>query len=84
MAYYNNMNYPANTRISSRQRALDRLVGNPDTPRRPLTGYEYSYEVASDGALFSIRLQRFLKPVFNTDKNAAELEFEYENETISY
>lgn len=61
---------------ANKQRALDKLAGNVDTPRRPLTGYEYSYEVASDGALYSIRLQRFLKPVYNTERNAAELEFE--------
>lgn len=61
---------------TNKQRALDKLAGNLDTPRRPLTGYEYSYEVASDGALYSIRLQRFLKPVYNAERNAAELEFE--------
>lgn len=65
-----------------KQRALDKLAGHPDTPRRPLTGYEYSYEVASDGALYSIRLQRFLKPVYNLEKNAAELEFEFDGELV--
>ena len=66
----------------NKQRALDKLAGNPDTPRRPLTGYEYSYEVASDGALYSIRLQRFLKPVYNHERNTAELEFEVEGEIV--
>ena len=90
------MSYP-NTRNSSssnpalpksrpldpgKQRALDKLAGHPDMPRRPLTGYEYSYEVASDGALYSIRLQRFLKPVYNLEKNAAELEFEFDGELV--
>lgn len=65
-----------------KQRALDKLVGHLDVPRRPLTDYEYSYEIASDGALYSIRLQRFLKPVYNHEKNSAELEFEVNGEII--
>ena len=65
-----------------KQRSLDKLVGHPDVPRRPLTDYEYSYEIASDGALYSIRLQRFLKPVYNHEKNAAEIEFEVDGEII--
>lgn len=65
-----------------KQRALIKLAGHPDTPRRPLTGYEYQYEVASDGALYSIRLKRFLKPVYNNEKQAAEIEFEFNGSTI--
>lgn len=88
MSYLNTRNPSSSTLPKARplepgkQRALDKLAGHPDTPRRPLTGYEYSYEVASDGALYSIRLQRFLKPVYNQDKNAAELEFEFEGELV--
>lgn len=66
----------------NKQRALDKLAGHPDTPRRPLTGYERFYEVASDGALYSIRLQRFLQPVYNKEHKNAELEFEFSAETI--
>lgn len=89
MSYSNNRPSPSSSPASKpraldahKQRALDKLAGNPDTPRRPLTDYEYTYEIASDGALYSIRLQRFLKPVYNHDKNAAELEFEVEGEII--
>lgn len=65
-----------------RQKALDRLSGDPSDIRRPLTGYESLYEVTSAGALYSVRLQRFLKPVFEEDNGTAFLEFEYDKQTI--
>jgi hypothetical protein len=86
MSYSNNrpLSPASKTRTldAHKQRALDKLAGHSDMPRRPLTDYEYTYEIASDGALYSIRLQRFLKPVYNHEKNAAELEFEFEGELI--
>ena len=86
MSYSNNRPSPSAPKPrpldAHKQRSLDKLAGHPDVPRRPLTDYEYSYEIASDGALYSIRLQRFLKPVYNHEKNAAELEFEVDGEII--
>ena len=79
-----------NTRISHRQQALenhrqqalDKVQGDEDIPRRPLTGYEWNYEVAANGALYSIRRQRFLKPIFNNEKGSVEIEFEHNSEII--
>jgi hypothetical protein len=70
---------------AQKQHALNRLKGNPEATRRPLIGYETLYEIAADGAIFSIRLKRFLKPVFDSEKGTAVLEFEYngKNERLS-
>ncbi len=62
-----------------KQQKLDRLRGDLRAPRRPLTDFESLYEVANDGALFSVRLQRFLKPVINPEHGNAELEFEHQD-----
>lgn len=64
------------------ERARDKLMGDGHDVRRPLTDYEYFYEVTSAGALYSIRLQRFLKPVYNEEKRALGLVFEHNGQTI--
>lgn len=61
---------------------MDRLKGEPNDIRRPLTGYESLYEVTWQGALYSIRLKRFLKPVFDEEKNSAVLEFEHDKQMV--
>jgi hypothetical protein len=70
-----------NKNPAQRQQALDRLKGNPEATRRPLIGYETFYEIAADGAIFSVRLKRFLKPVFDAEKGTAVLEFEHNGKT---
>lgn len=67
---------------ADRQKALDRLKGEPNDIRRPLTGYESLYEVTSQGALYSVRLKRFLKPAFDEEKGSAVLEFEHDKQMI--
>lgn len=67
---------------ADRQKALERLKGEPNDIRRPLTGYESLYEVTWQGALYSIRLKRFLKPVFDEEKGSAVLEFEHDKQMV--
>lgn len=66
----------------AKQRRLDKLQGDPKALRRPLHGYEGWYEVTSDGALYSVTLDRFLKPAFNSERKSPELHFEHQGQEI--
>lgn len=67
----------------AKQRRIDMLQGDPKALRRPLHGYEGWYEVTSDGALYSVALDRFLKPSYNTKRNSPELQFEHDGKEVT-
>ncbi len=65
-----------------KKRRLDKLEGDLSDVRRPLHDYEGWYEVTSEGALFSVTLNRFLKPSYNAQRKSAELVFEHQGVEI--
>ena len=66
----------------AKQRRIDLLQGDATAVRRPLHDYEGWYEVTTDGALFSVTLDRFLKPSYNTQRKSPELVFEHQGVEI--
>ena len=77
-------NKQTRTRITkeAKTRKIDSLAGDLADIRRPLHDYEDWYEITSEGALYSVTLERFLKPSFNTERKSPELHFEHQGQEI--